>query len=138
MTTQFYAPSQIDHRYDTALIDFLERHGERFGYSNYWVTYPLAFLTEEQIIFAPQLPYHLDLRYTVRDDRLPLYSQLVSESSKTAYITTKNPSLNDLLRLEFSNLGITWQETQIGDYQIFYALSEPVHPAMIGLGKTTE
>ena len=70
LTTQFYTPSQIDHSYDAALIDFLRQQGETRGYSNYWVAYPLAFLSSEELLFVPRLPYHTDLRYT--DARRPL------------------------------------------------------------------
>ena len=45
ITTQFYPLAQIDHRYDNQLIEFLENQGEYQGFSNYWVSYPLAFLT---------------------------------------------------------------------------------------------
>ena len=137
ITTQFYAPSQIDHRYDHALIDFLRQNGEMVGYSNYWVTYPLAFLSEEALIYVPRLPYHLDFRYTERDDRYPPYGERVAASSKTAYITTHHPVLDENLRQKFTELGITWQEAQIGDYNVFYALSRSVSPPEVGLGKTT-
>jgi hypothetical protein len=137
ITTQFYAPSQIDHRYDLALIDFLRHNGEMMGYSNYWVTYPLAFLSQESLIFVPRLPYHLDFRYTERDDRYPPYGARVAASDETAYITTRHPVLDERLRQRFAELEITWQEAQIGDYHIFYALSRPVHPADAGLGETT-
>lgn len=134
LTTQFYAPTQIDHRYDPALIEFLKKNGEKTGYSNYWVAYPLAFLSQEEIMFPPRLPYHLDLRYSKRDDRLPEYSQAAEQSPKTAYITTHNPKLDDWLRHGFSSLHVSWSEKKIGDYQVYYNLSSPVHPGMIGLG----
>jgi 4-amino-4-deoxy-L-arabinose transferase-like glycosyltransferase len=135
ITTQFYAPTQVDHRYDEALIDFLQAHGKTRGYTNYWVAYPLAFLSNEELIFVPHLPYHTDLRYTARDDRYPPYTAQVAAAPRTAYITTHNPTLDDVLRAGFTSLGVTWQEEKIGDYQIYYALSRPVHPAELGLGK---
>jgi hypothetical protein len=137
ITTQFYAPSQIDHRYDEALIGFLLSEGETRGYSNYWVTYPLAFHSQEKLIFTPRLPYHLDFRYTERDDRYASYDELVAEAGRVAYITTNHPELNWYLRASFAALGVSWQEAQIGDYTIFYALSQPVRPPEIGLGVTT-
>ena len=135
ITTQFYAPTQVDHRYDQALMDFLQLHGETTGYTNYWVAYPLAFLSNEELIFVPRLPYHPDMRYTSRDDRYPPYTTLVAAASRTAYITTHNPTLDDVLRAGFTRLGVTWQEAKIGDYQIYYALSRTVHPAELGLGE---
>ena len=134
ITTQFYAPSSIDHRYDSDLLNFLDQAGEHLGYSNYWVSYPLAFLSREQTIFIPRLPYHPDLRYTTRDDRYQPYDQLVENSQQVAYITTRNPALDVWLRNGFSEAGITWLEKTIGDYKIYYHLSRPIRPEQIGLG----
>jgi hypothetical protein len=137
VTTQFYGPAQVDHRYDQALIDFLRQHAETRGYGNYWVAYPLAFLSAEDLIFVPRLPYHPDSRYTERDDRYLSYDDLVSQAQRVAYITTNHPDLDEDLRFNFNKLGVTFQEIQIGDYHVFYALSQPVRPAQIGLGTTT-
>ena len=137
VTTQFYGPAQVDHRYDQALIDFLRQKAETRGYGNYWVAYPLAFLSAEDLIFVPRLPYHPDFRYTERDDRYMPYDDLVSQAQRVAYITTNHPALDEYLRLNFKKLGVTSQEIQIGDYHVFYALSQPVRPVEIGLGTTT-
>ena len=134
ITTQFYATSAIDHRYDAQLLNFLDQAGEHFGYTNYWVAYPLAFQSQERTIFIPRLPYHPDLRYTARDDRYTLYDRWVEASQKVAYITTRNPALDVWLRAGFSKAGITWSEKTIGDFQVFYHLSQPVRPEQIGLG----
>jgi 4-amino-4-deoxy-L-arabinose transferase-like glycosyltransferase len=137
ITTQFYAPTQVDHRYDAELVAFLEEHDETRGYGNYWVTYPLAFLSDENLIFIPRLPYHLDFRYTERDDRYAPYGEWVAQADRTTYITTNHPDLNDRLSKSFSELGVEWQQIQIGDYTVFYELSRPVRPQEIGLGTTT-
>jgi 4-amino-4-deoxy-L-arabinose transferase-like glycosyltransferase len=128
ITTQFDRVSWIDHRYDRELIDFLLKHGETRGYTNYWVAYPLAFRSNETILFSPRLPYHEDLRYTERDDRIPAYTKQVDTSDRTAYITTFNPNLDGALKAGFTRLGVTWQEETIGDFHIFYGLSRSVRP----------
>ncbi len=138
LTTQFYEPTIIDHRADSELIAFLRDQGETRGYSNYWVTYPLAFSSNEDLIFIPRLPYHLDLRYTPRDDRYSPYTLAVDQSQRVAYITTRNPELDALLREQFSRLGVNWQEKKIGDYQIYYHLSRVVRPREVGLGDLSE
>jgi hypothetical protein len=137
ITTHFYAPTDVDHRYDDELITFLFQNNEFFGYTNYWVAYPLAFLSEEKLIFTPSLPYHQDFRYTTRDNRYATYRDQVEGADKTAYITTNHPALNLLIEEAFMNLGIDFKRTQIGDYTIYYALSRPIHPEEIGLGKDT-
>lgn len=138
ITTQFYAPAQIDQRYLPDLTVFLEQVGETRGYSNYWVAYPLAFISKERLIFSPRLPYHPDLRYTTRDDRYPAYTSMVEVSDRTAYITTRNPALDEYLKQAFLRLGVRYREMQIGDYHVYYHLSRPVHPHEIGLGETRQ
>jgi 4-amino-4-deoxy-L-arabinose transferase-like glycosyltransferase len=137
LTTQFYAPSQIDHQYDDQLIQFLKSQGENTGYSNYWVSYPLAFLSEETLIFTPGLPYHTDLKYTSRDNRYLPYDQKVSQASHAAYITTLNPALDDYLRRQFQSLQVSWSEQKIGDFHVYYNFSRVVRLDEIHLGETT-
>ncbi len=128
ISTQFDSVTVIDQRGMPALIDFLRQNGERRGYSNYWVSYPLAFLSSEEMVFVPRLPYHQDLRYTDRDDRYLPYDTIVADSDRVAYITTNNEALDEYLRSAFSQLGVTWEEKKIGDFQIFFKLSKAVRP----------
>ncbi|MCE1253919.1 MAG: hypothetical protein LWX83_10265 [Anaerolineae bacterium] len=136
ITTQFDAITVVNHQYDEELIRFLEEKNERFGYTNYWVSYPLAFLSQERIIFLARLPYHPDFRYTRRDDRYEPYRLLVKDAPKAAYITSNHPQLNNYLRKSFKGKNITWMEKQIGNYTVFYGLSEKINPEDIGLGET--
>jgi 4-amino-4-deoxy-L-arabinose transferase-like glycosyltransferase len=135
ITTQFYAPAQVDQRPMPELIAFLESQDERLGYSNYWVSYPLAFLSQEQLIFVPRLPYHPDFRYTERDDRYPPYGAQVAEAERVAFITTHHLELDERLRTAFQERGVSWKEIRIGDYQVFYGLSKVVRPEEMGLGE---
>jgi 4-amino-4-deoxy-L-arabinose transferase-like glycosyltransferase len=136
ITTQFYEPARVDQAGIPQLIQFLQENHETTGYTNYWVAYPLAFLSEEQLIFTPRLPYHPDLTYTQRDERYIPYAEWVEQADTTAYITTRNVELNERLSTEFSRLNITWQETRIGEFQVFYGLSRPVRPEELDLGET--
>jgi len=133
LTTQFDSITWIDHRFDDELIAFLEDEGELWGYTNYWVAYPLAFQSEERVTFVPRLPYHQDFRYTSRDNRYKPYNILVEESEKVAYITTNHPELDEVLRDGFRASGVSWDETWIGDYHVFYGLSDVVRPTDLGL-----
>ncbi len=137
ITTQFDKIAQVDQRYMQDLITFLEDNQIHAGYSNYWVAYPLAFMSEEEIIFLPRLPYHEDFRYTARDDRYHPYQGIVEAADKLAYITTNHPDLDDYLRAQFSNRGLSWEENTVGDYQIFFNLSKSIHVDELGLGVTT-
>jgi 4-amino-4-deoxy-L-arabinose transferase-like glycosyltransferase len=134
ITTQFDLTTAIDHRHLDELMQFLHDNDERVGYTHYWVSYPLAFLSQEQLIFPPRLPYHIDMRYTSRDDRYLPYSEIAGSAKKVAYISALNPVLDDHLRDGFRRIGVTWHEKSIGDYRVFYGLSRPVHPEELGLG----
>jgi hypothetical protein len=133
-TTQFDPVAQVDQRDLPQVIEFLTAHGETRCYSNYWVTFPVAFLSSERIICAARLPYHLDFRYTSRDDRYPPYTQAVADADHVAYVTTRHPPLDERLRSGLAGLGVTFSETQIGDFHIFYNLSRKVIPDELGLG----
>ncbi|MCB9134899.1 MAG: glycosyltransferase family 39 protein [Anaerolineales bacterium] len=133
ITTQFDAVTWLDKSYDDALIAFLQAHGETRGYTNYWVAYPLAFLSGEDLVFIPALPYHLDFRYTARDDRYAPYDEVVAQAERVAFITTNHPPLEARLRMGFGDLGVTWEEAQIGSYHVFYNLSRPVRPEEVDL-----
>jgi 4-amino-4-deoxy-L-arabinose transferase-like glycosyltransferase len=133
ITTQFEAITQVDHRYDVELMDFLRAHGGTRGYANYWVAYPIAFLSGEEIILLPRLPYKADLRYTSRDDRYAPYRELVAASPTAVYVTTNHPTLDAMLKGRFKALGVDFHEAQIGSYHVFYDLSRKVTPGEVAL-----
>jgi len=136
ITTQFDPVARVDHSFLPALIEFLESEGEWTGYSNYWVAYPLAFLSDERIIYTPRLPYHPDFRYTERDDRYEPYGEIVAQSPSTGFITTQFPELNQRLRDSLLQREIEFEETTIGPYTVFYRLSKPVRPDQLGVYST--
>jgi 4-amino-4-deoxy-L-arabinose transferase-like glycosyltransferase len=133
ITTQFDAVAQVDMRGMQPVLEFLLRQGETRGYTNYWVSFPLAFLSQERLIFTARLPYHEDLRYTPRDDRYPPYDLVVAQSERIAYITTRNPALDRLLEKTFASLGVEYRLEQIGDFRIYYSLSRVVRPDALNL-----
>jgi hypothetical protein len=134
-TTQFDPVAQVDHRDLDKVMGFLRTQGETRGYTNYWVAYPLAFLSGETMIFDARLPYHADFRYTTRDSRYAPYGEAVAASERVAYITTRHPALNARLRAGFAQLDVDYAEEAIGDFHVFYDLSRPVAPSELGLGQ---
>lgn len=133
ITTQFYEPAQVNQKYMNEIISFLEKNDEKYGFTNYWVSYPLAFLSDEEIISVPFLPYHPDLTYTSRDNRIPSYNEVLKFQKKYFFITTNNPELDKLLLNRFLKNGIDYEYEFIGDFHIYYALSHPVDPEKLGL-----
>ena len=97
------------------------------------MAYPLAFLSEERLVFVPRLPYHEDFRYTSRDDRYPPYDAVVAAGPRAAYITTNHPALDERLRRSLTGLGVSFSEASVAGFQVFYGLSEHVLPEALGL-----
>jgi 4-amino-4-deoxy-L-arabinose transferase-like glycosyltransferase len=124
--------NRIDHRADPDLITFLSDHGIHAGYSTYWVSYPLAFLSDEKLVFLPLLPYHTSMEWTPRDDRYKPYDAIVEQAKNIGYITVRFPELDDRLRSGFEGLHVTWEEETIGDYRVFFNLSQMVTPTELG------
>jgi 4-amino-4-deoxy-L-arabinose transferase-like glycosyltransferase len=124
-TAQMSPARQFDNRHDQDLIAFLKEHGP-YGYSHHWITYKIAFLSDEGVILAAQLPYHSNLRYNPRDDRYPLYSRQVAASDRPVYVTFQEPHLDRLLQPSFTALGVSYRERDIGPYRVFYDLSAKV------------
>ena len=121
-TTQFDNRTRIDHSLDDELIAFLESREATRGYSTYWISYPLAFQSREELIFVPALPYHADLRFTERDNRYPLYSDLVEKAGRVAFITAGQINLDRVLISFFREQHLQWSEGRIGPYHVFYDL----------------
>ncbi len=138
LTTQFYSPAQVNSAEMPALIKLLQQNGEFGGYSNYWVSYPLAFLSNEEIIAVPELPYHDDLRYTTRDNRIPSYNSKLANQDSVFYITTNNPSLDILIRQKLFEHQVQYQYHEVGDFHVFYNLSKKISPEQLGLYESYE
>ena len=138
LTKQFDPISQIPEDHDAKLIAFLDSiHADR-GYSNYWVTFRFAFLTDDRILFSPRLPYKADLSYTYGDDRYPPYSNAVDAAKQAVYVTSNLPALDQQIGQRLAKLKVTYQQKQIGPYTVFYNLSRKVTPDDLGaFGKVT-
>ena len=132
LTTQFGPITRFDNRSDAALISFLLDHAGARGYSNYWVTYRIAFESDERVVLAAQLPFKEDLVYSPRDAGYAPYTLAAGASSTAVYVTSQHPRLDALLRERFAARSVTFQETQIGPYHVFYALSRKVTPEELG------
>ena len=59
-----------------ALIDCLERQGQRTGRADYWIAYRLTFLAQERIVVAPDLS----------EDRYPPYRRMIDAAPRQVRI----------------------------------------------------
>ena len=133
ITTQLGPITQIDHRYDDDLIAFLTDINQQYGYTNYWVTYPIAFHSNEEVILLPRLSYKSNLEYTSRDDRYTPYGERVEDSQRVVYVTTNHRALDRRIRSELQRHGVTFEERQIGSYHVFHDLSQKITPDQLDI-----
>ncbi|MEW5956861.1 MAG: glycosyltransferase family 39 protein [Chloroflexota bacterium] len=133
ITAQMNPVLWFGNEYDQALIDFVAAHGGR-GYSHHWISYKIAFLSDERVILAAFLPYRPDLRWLPLDNRYPPYAEAVAASPQRVYVTHREPNLEAYLRSAFAERQITYQIKDIGPYRVYYDFSVVVTPQEIGLG----
>jgi hypothetical protein len=127
LTTQFDLTSHIDNDHDSELIAFLDAHDLHNGYTNYWVAFRLAFLSGERMQYSAALPYKTTLDYNPADNRYRPYVEAVEKASRIAVITTNLPELDSRLVAQWQSQKITYQETTIGAFHIYYDFA-PTQP----------
>lgn len=134
ITTQFGPDTRVEAAAIPKLAERLLALGELRGYTTYWVAYPLAFHSDERLIFVPRLPYHFDFRHTERDNRYAPYNGMVESSTRVAYITFRHAELDQRLRSGLERAGVGYQESELDGYRIFYGLSARIGPELLDLG----
>ncbi len=133
ITAQMNPAFWFGNEFDQTLIDFVEAHGGR-GYSHHWISYKIAFLSNESVILASYLPYRPDLYWNKLDDRYGPYGLAVAESSAPVYVTHREPNLETFLETAFDEKIIAYKIRDIGPYRVYYDLSKQITPVEIGLG----
>lgn len=134
VTTQFNLDTHLPNDDDDALIAFLQENGLEHGYTNYWIAFRLAFLSEETLIYRAALPYKPDLTYTPRDDRYAPYVEAVNDAQangeRLAYVTANIAEARAWLEAFFAEQGVTYSQTQVGMYTVYYDFTPrvPVPP----------
>jgi 4-amino-4-deoxy-L-arabinose transferase-like glycosyltransferase len=134
LTTQMSPDFWYGNHYDQALIDFLADHGDR-GYSHHWISYKIAFLSDEQVILSALLPYSPPgpgPTWNNLPERYPPYQAAVEASPTRVYVTHREPHLESYLRQAFNERGITYQIQDIGPYRVYYDFSAVITPQEIG------
>jgi len=134
LTTLYFPDQQVGNEHDEELIQFLLSNKMPYGYSHHWVSFKIAFLSQEQVILAPLLPYQIAPDHDLdRADRYPPYTALAESAANPVYVTSNQPWLDDLLSRHLLEQGITYEETRIGPYHVFHNLSQPISPEGLGL-----
>jgi hypothetical protein len=132
ITAQMNLSLWLGNAWDGELIKFVKTHGGR-GYSHHWISYKIAFLSQEEVILAAFLPYRPDLKWIEQDNRYAPYAAAVAISPHPVYVTHREPNLEKYLQTAFKGRNIRFELKDIGPYRVYYNLSQVITPQEIGL-----
>jgi 4-amino-4-deoxy-L-arabinose transferase-like glycosyltransferase len=127
LTTQFNLDTHLPNDDDAALIAFLDENELYNGYTNYWISFRLAFLSAERMQYSATLPYKPDLTYTPLDERYPPFRAAADSAERIAYITARLLSVDARLEAILAERGVTYRQAQVGIYRVYYDF-EPAVP----------
>jgi hypothetical protein len=132
LSPQFDPITDIPNQDDQRLIAYLQERGLTRGYATYWVTFRLAFLSQERLIFVPKLPYKADLR-PAGGDRYPPYTPLVIAAERITLISAAHPALDAAIEAGLRRLGhVPVQKVRLGPYTVYPDLPGTLTPAALG------
>jgi hypothetical protein len=120
MTTQFNTETHLPNSDDAALIEWLLANDLRHGYTNFWISFRIAFLSAEQIQLSAALPDTSRLRYTTAFERYPPYREATDAAERVAYITALVPGADAGMEAWLAAGSISYQTQQIGIYRVYY------------------
>jgi hypothetical protein len=120
LTTQFNLDTHIPNTHDAELIDFLLANDLTRGYTNYWISFRLAFLSGERLQYSAAFSYKRNLDYTPADERYPAYRAAADSAERVAYITANVAEIEAALVEAFAAEGVIYSTAQIGPYTIFH------------------
>ena len=125
LTTQFNLINHIPNDYDDDLIAFLDEHQLYNGYTNYWVSFRLAFLSAERMQYSATLPDKPDLSYTTFYERYLPYRTASDAAERVAFITANVPEVEAALEELFLEADVIYESAQVGPYRIYYDFAPP-------------
>jgi hypothetical protein len=127
LTTQFHLQTHIPNTDDATLMNWLDEHQISRGYTNHWIAFRLAFLSDERHQFSVTLPYKSSLDYQPGFERIPAYREAADSSHQVAYITANVPEVEQGLEDWFEQANIAYRSARIGVFRVYYDFS-PVIP----------
>jgi hypothetical protein len=120
LTTQFNLINHIPHEHDDELIAFLDEQNLYTGYTNYWISFRLAFLSGERMLYSATLPEKPDLSYTPFYERYLPYRAAADAAERVAFITANVPEVDLALEALFERADVTYETAQTGAYRVYY------------------
>ncbi len=128
ITPQFDLVTHLPNADDAELVAFLEAQDLTRGYSTYWLTFRLAYLSDERLQYSATLPNKTDLSYNPTDNRHAPYVEAVRQAEQVAIITTDRlPHFEGILQAKLD--AYTYSMHEVGIYNVYYDFTPP-HPQL--------
>ena len=107
------------------LMKALDSRDIRFVYTDYWIAYPLIFLSREMLLASP-------LAGPVNVERRPAYTQAVEGSPRPAYVFRLDAEASAVFVREMRRHGNPFIQEQIGEFDL-YVPARHVRPDELAL-----
>ncbi|MBI3030233.1 MAG: glycosyltransferase family 39 protein [Candidatus Rokubacteria bacterium] len=94
------------------LLEALRREGVGFVYTDYFIAYPLVFLSREAVLASPAAG-------PVNVDRFPPYTEAVSRSARPAYVFLRDTEPSAVFVAEMRRAGGAFRHERVGDFDLY-------------------
>jgi hypothetical protein len=109
------------------LVEALEARQVRFLFTDYFIAYPVVFLSREAIVASPAAgPTNVD--------RYPAYTQAVADSARPAYVFQERTEASAVFAGEMRRTGRTFLHVPAGEFDL-YIPDRPIRPDELKLVK---
>jgi len=106
------------------LAQWLLTNNFLYGYSDYWIAYPVIFESKERILISPTI-FNKDF-----SDRNPEYTKKVRAQDKTVYIfdSTRHREKITSFEEQLRNLNVRYKKNKFKEFIIFSNFSRKIYP----------
>ncbi len=107
------------------LLNGLHSRDIKFAYTDYFIAYPLIFLSRETILASPEAG-------PVNVERRPAYTEAVAASSRPAYVFRRNTEASAVFVREMRQKGHAFRHESIDEFDL-YVPDRHIHPNELAL-----
>lgn len=124
--------NQMHDQHEEAVIEFLLDQNLVYGYSDFWTSFRLIFVSNEEIIISSLLPYD-ENGYKTFSNRYEPYVDEVNEAEHVFWLTYDFADLDEKISCFFEEANLAHSVKKIGDFTIYYDFPYPVSPTEFNL-----
>ena len=108
------------------LIQFLERKGLRYGYTDSLTAYQIVFLTDEKTILSP-------VAGPKNTDRYPAYTRAVDQAKEVFFIFEKDSEASERFEASLAARRVSFKKETVKRKAVYYDFSSRIFPGELPL-----